>query len=250
MTTGPSTDPERMGEVSPVRGGQIASDNEEANDVLDLRPHIQRVAPSQPAPSAYGRFIKPTIDRIIGTVLCLVWLPFLSLLVVVIWLSMGPPAIYSQRRVGKDGRPFTMYKLRTMRADQRVEQVAVDGPDRRRVHKTHHDPRITKVGRFLRKWSLDETPQFMNVVLGQMSLVGPRPELVEIVETKYEGWQHARHTVKPGVTGLWQISEQRQELMYEATEIDLNYIDRISLGEDLRILALTIPAALGKRRSF
>lgn len=250
MTTGPSSDPERMREGSPVHGGHAASDDEEFNAVVDLRPHIQRVAPSQIAPSTYGRFIKPTIDRIIGTILCLVWLPFLSVLVVGIWLSMGRPAIYTQRRVGKGGRPFTIYKLRTMRADRRVEQIAVDGADRRRVHKTHTDPRITDFGRFLRKWSLDETPQFFNVILGQMSLVGPRPELVEIVETKYEGWQHARHTVKPGVTGLWQISEQRQELMYQATEVDLRYIDRLSLREDVRILALTIPAALGKRRSF
>jgi len=239
-----------MGKVSPVHGGHTASDNEEINDVLDLRPHIQRVAPSQPAPSTYGRFIKPAIDRIIGTILCLIWLPFLSVLVVGIWLSMGPPAIYTQRRVGKGGKPFTMYKLRTMHADRRVEQIAINGLDRRRAHKTRTDPRITKFGRFLRKWSLDETPQFFNVILGQMSLVGPRPELVEIVETKYDRWQHARHTVKPGVTGLWQISEQRQELMYQATEIDLRYIDRLSLREDVRILALTIPAALGKRRSF
>jgi lipopolysaccharide/colanic/teichoic acid biosynthesis glycosyltransferase len=239
-----------MGELSPVHGGQPASDNEELNVVPDLRAHIQRVAPSQPTPSTYGRFIKPAIDRIIGTVLCLIWLPFLSVLVVGIWLSMGPPAIYTQRRVGKGGRPFTMYKLRTMRADRRVEQITVDGLDRRRAHKTPTDPRITRFGRLLRKWSLDETPQFFNVILGQMSLVGPRPELVEIVDTKYEGWQHARHTVKPGVTGLWQISEQRQELMYQATEVDLRYIDRLSLREDMRILALTIPVALGKRRSF
>jgi lipopolysaccharide/colanic/teichoic acid biosynthesis glycosyltransferase len=249
MSTEPTPDPEKRGEVPPVKA-ETASDNEELNVVLDLRPHIQRAAPNQLAPSTYRRFIKPTIDRIIGTVLCLVWLPFLSVLVVAIWLSMGPPAIYSQRRVGKDGRSFTMYKLRTMRADRRVEQTPFDGPDRRRVHKAPHDPRITRFGRFLRKWSLDETPQFFNVVLGQMSLVGPRPELVEIVETKYEAWQHARHQVKPGVTGLWQIGEQRQELMYQATEIDLRYLDRMSLPEDLRILALTIPAALGKRRSF
>jgi len=98
--------------------------------------------------------------------------------------------------------------------------------------------------------SLDEIPQLVNVALGQMSLVGPRPELVEIVDTKYEPWQHQRHAVKPGLTGLWQISTQRQELMYQATEIDLEYLSRISLREDLRILALTIPAALGKRSSF
>jgi lipopolysaccharide/colanic/teichoic acid biosynthesis glycosyltransferase len=249
MTTEPTSTPEKSGEVPPLEA-QTASDNKDLNVVLDLRPHIQRAAPRRLAPTMYMRFIKPTIDRILGTVLCLVSLPFLSVLVIAIWLSMGPPAIYTQRRVGKGGRPFIMYKLRTMQADQRGEQAAFDGRDRRRVHKTPTDPRITKFGRFLRKWSLDETPQFFNVMLGQMSLVGPRPELVEIVETKYDGWQHARHSVKPGITGPWQISEQRQKLMYQATEVDLRYIDHLSLREDLRILALTIPAALGKRRSF
>ena len=83
-----------------------------------------------------------------------------------------------------------------------------------------------------------------------MSLVGPRPEMVEIVETKYENWQHARHEVKSGLTGLWQISNQRRELMHQATEIDIEYLNRISLREDLRILASTIPAALGKPTGY
>lgn len=118
------------------------------------------------------------------------------------------------------------------------------------MHKTVRDPRITRLGRLLRAWSLDELRQLINVVLGQMSLVGPRPELVEIVEEEYEPWQHRRHAIKPRITGLWQISDQRQGLMYQATHIDLAYLDGISLREDLRILALTDPAALGKRRSF
>jgi lipopolysaccharide/colanic/teichoic acid biosynthesis glycosyltransferase len=198
----------------------------------------------------YERFVKPGIDRILAIVIYLLLVPLLLALILAIWGTMGRPAIFRQQRVGKDGQPFTMYKLRTMRTDRRVVQIPFDGPDRRRVHKTPGDPRITGTGRFLRKWSLDEIPQLINVALGHMSLVGPRPELVEIVDTKYEPWQHQRHAVKPGLTGLWQISEQRQELMYQATEIDLEYLSRISLREDLRILALTIPAALGKRNSF
>ena len=126
MTTEPTSDPGKLGEVPSVEGAQTAADNEELHVDLDLRPHIQRVAPVQPVPSTYGRFIKPTMDRILGTVFCLVWLPFLSVLVIAIWLSMGPPAIYTQRRVGKNGRPYTMYKLRTMRADRRIDQTAPD----------------------------------------------------------------------------------------------------------------------------
>ena len=218
--------------------------------VVDLRPNAEQTGRGLEVPRAYERFFKPVFDRTFGIVLCLIWLPFLLILVGGVLLTMGRPPIYRQQRVGWGGQPFTMYKLRTMTPDRRLNQVPFDGQDRRRVHKSRTDPRITRFGRFLRKWSLDETPQFINVALGQMSLVGPRPELVEIVDTKYEAWQHARHAVKPGLTGLWQISDQRQELMYQASEIDLEYIDRMSLSEDLRILALTIPAALGKRRSY
>ncbi|MCH7845997.1 MAG: sugar transferase [Acidobacteria bacterium] len=217
---------------------------------VDLRLDPQQAARDLHVARSYERFVKPGIDRILAIVIYLLLVPLLLVLIVAIWGTMGRPAIFRQQRVGKDGQPFTMYKLRTMRTDRRVEQIPFDGPDRRRVHKTPGDPRITGTGRLLRKWSLDEIPQLMNVALGHMSLVGPRPELVEIVDTKYEPWQHQRHAVKPGLTGLWQISEQRQELMYQATEIDLEYLDRISLREDLRILALTIPAALGKRSSF
>lgn len=246
MTTEPTSDPVLPDES--VGRDQLSLDFEEPHVVIDLRPRLDQVPPDDHDSSRYSRFIKPLFDRISGLILCLIWLPFLAILVVTIWLSMGTPAIYTQRRVGKNGTPFTMFKLRTMNADRRVAQRGFDGPDRRQVHKSPRDPRITRLGRFLRSWSLDETPQFFNVLMGQMSLVGPRPELVEIVEDKYEDWQHARHRVKPGVTGLWQISEQREALMYQATEIDLAYLRRISFWQDLRILALTIPAALGRRQ--
>ena len=104
-------------------------------------------------------------------------------------------------------------------------------------------------GRTLRKWSLDEIPQFWNVALGHMSLVGPRPELVEIVEAKYEPWQHVRHAVKPGVTGLWQISARDNgKLMYECTQTDIEYIQNITFWGDLKILLWTVPSALGRRK--
>jgi len=217
---------------------------------VDLRPDPGHGSRAPHIPGAYERFVKPLTDRAGGTILSLLTLPVVVLVVPAIWTTMGRPAIFTQRRAGKHGEPFTMYKLRTMLSDRRVHQLPFEGPDGRLVHKSPNDPRITRLGKFLRKWSLDEIPQFWNVALGHMSLVGPRPELVEIVEGKYEAWQHQRHVVKPGVTGIWQISDQRQGLMYHATQIDMHYLDRISLLTDLKILLLTVPAALGYRRGF
>jgi lipopolysaccharide/colanic/teichoic acid biosynthesis glycosyltransferase len=98
----------------------------------------------------------------------------------------------------------------------------------------------------LRKWSLDEIPQFWNVLLGTMSLVGPRPELVIVVETKYETWQHRRHVVKPGITGLWQVTARNDgPLMYECTAVDIEYVDNVTFLGDMRLLLQTLPSALG-----
>lgn len=202
-----------------------------------------------PIPSStYARFIKPMFDHVAGAVLAVTTFPIVLAIAAAIMARMGRPAIFTQQRVGRHGRPFTLYKFRTMIPDRRSAQIPFPGPDRRRVHKSPKDPRVTPLGRFLRKWSLDELPQLWNVAMGHMSLVGPRPELVEIVESKYEPWQHQRHVVKPGVTGLWQISDQREALMYLATDVDLLYVERLSLATDIRILLLTIPAVLGHRR--
>jgi lipopolysaccharide/colanic/teichoic acid biosynthesis glycosyltransferase len=216
---------------------------------VDLLPEEGHQSRLPHTPSLYERLGKPVFDRVGGFVLSLVTLPLVLLLVVAIWATMGRPAIFAQQRVGKDGKPFTLFKFRTMVPDRRIRQRILGGRDRRLVHKSPDDPRVTQLGAFLRKWSLDEIPQLWNVVLGHMSLVGPRPELREIVETKYAIWQHQRHAVKPGVTGIWQISDQRQGLMLNATHIDLLYVDRISFFVDLQILLLTLPAAVGYRRS-
>jgi lipopolysaccharide/colanic/teichoic acid biosynthesis glycosyltransferase len=186
------------------------------------------------------------MDRSLGLVLALATLPIQAILAFAIIISMGRPVLFLQERAGLHGKPFTIYKFRTMLQDRRREQLAFAGTDRRKVHKTVDDPRITRVGRFLRKWSLDELPQLWNVVAGDMSLVGPRPELTSVIAEHYEPWQHRRHDVKPGMTGLWQISARGEDdLMYLCTEVDLEYVDSISLATDLRILAKTIPAAAG-----
>ncbi len=211
-----------------------------------VQPHL-RVVPDLATRSSYQRFVKPFIDRLGGVVLTLATLPILMVVVPLIWWKLGRPAIFKQKRIGIDGREFTVYKLRTMLPDRRTNTVPFDGADRRVNHKSPDDPRHVPLGRFLRKWSLDEIPQFWNVALGHMSLVGPRPELPHIV-AKYEDWQHRRHEVKPGVTGLWQVSERGDVPMHEATGVDIEYVESVSLKADLRIMLLTVPAALGSNK--
>jgi len=206
-----------------------------------------RVVPDLTDRSAYEKFVKRLIDRLGGLVLTVMTFPILMVVVPLIWWKLGRPAIFKQKRVGLNGREFTLYKLRTMRPDRRQTTVPFDGIDRRVNHKSPDDPRHVPLGRFLRKWSLDELPQFWNVALGHMSLVGPRPELPHIV-AKYESWQHRRHEVKPGITGLWQVSERGDVPMHEATGVDIEYVDSVSLKADIRILLLTVPAALGSQK--
>ncbi len=179
--------------------------------------------------------------------LSLVTLPILMVVIPLIWMKLGRPAIFKQTRIGLNGREFTVYKLRTMLPDRRQNTIPWDGKDRRVNHKSPDDPRHVPLGRFLRKWSLDELPQFWNVALGHMSLVGPRPELPSLV-ANYEPWQHRRHLVKPGITGLWQVSERGDVPMHEATDIDVEYVDSVGFVMDVRVLALTIPAALGSNK--
>lgn len=195
----------------------------------------------------YERIGKPVIDTVGAAFLSLLSAPVMLTIAIVIRATMGGPVILKQHRVGRYGRVFTLYKFRTMEADRRADQIPFVGEDRRRTHKHPDDPRITPVGRFLRTWSLDELPQFFNVLKGDMSLVGPRPEMVEIVAS-YEPWQHLRHAVKPGITGPWQISDRGDKMLHECTESDIGYVEELSPWSDLRILAVTPLAALGVRR--
>ncbi len=210
------------------------------------QPHLH-VVPAIAPRGAYQRFVKPTIDRLGGIVLSLLTAPILMVVIPLIWIKLGRPAIFKQKRIGLGGKDFTVFKLRTMRPDRRANVLQWDGVDRRVNHKSPDDPRHVPLGRFLRKWSLDELPQFWNVALGHMSLVGPRPELPALVD-KYEPWQHRRHAVKPGITGLWQVSERGDVPMHEATDIDIEYVDTVSLRMDMRVMVMTIPAALGSNK--
>lgn len=207
------------------------------------------VVTARVASPRYVRFVKPILDRVGGLVLSLVTMPVVIPVLIAIRLTMGSGPLFVQDRIGKDGKSFKVYKLRTMNADRRSSPISYVGPDRRVTHKSENDPRVTSLGRFLRKYSIDELPQFWNVLFGSMSLVGPRPELISIV-ANYEPWQHQRHIVKPGITGLWQVSERGEIPLHEATDMDIEYLERISLLTDLQILWRTVPAAMGKRTGF
>lgn len=210
------------------------------------RPEL-RAVPELRSVGFYERLAKPVMDRIAGVMLSILTFPIALTAMMLIWATMGAPLIYRQRRVGLRGREFTVYKLRTMRHDRRVTQLPYEGPDRRVNHKSPDDPRHTRLGRLLRKWSVDELPQLWNVAIGNMSLVGPRPELPSIV-AKYEPWQHERHDVKPGMTGLWQISARGEIPMHEATDIDVAYVRDVSFVGDLKIIFSTIPAMLREQQ--
>ena len=193
----------------------------------------------------YGSIVKPSIDQVVAALLLIVLAPVLLIVACCVRARLGPGVIYRQRRVGKNDRVFTMYKFRTMAADRRAIDEPFAGIDRRVGHKRDDDPRHTSLGRALRRWSLDEIPQLWNVMLGHMSLVGPRPELLEVVE-KFDLWDHPRHLVRPGITGLFQISPDRAGLLHEHLDYDLDYVSQYGFWSDLRILTRT-PRAVWAR---
>ncbi len=195
--------------------------------------------------SFYVSIGKPAFDRFVGLVFLAAALLPMAFIALTVRLRIGSPVFFKQERVGRNGHHFTLYKFRTMAPDRRRSDIDFVGQDRRRVHKSENDPRVTTLGAKLRSLSLDELPQFVNVVAGDMSLVGPRPELPEIVE-EYEQWQHQRHAVKPGVTGIWQISD-RQRLMKDCIDMDVDYVENVRFLMDLRILART-PVAMFTQR--
>lgn len=200
-------------------------------------------------PGLYCRVLKRWLDAVGALCLLVVFSPLLAVIALAIWVTSGRPIIFRQTRIGQYGRPFVVYKFRTMRPDRRRRQQPYHGPERRKRHKTAHDPRVTPVGRFLRRTSLDELPQLINVLRGDMSLVGPRPELPDIV-ARYEPWQHERHLVRPGLTGWWQVQSRGDQLMHERTDLDVYYVRNQSFRLDLEILIRTIPSLVSRAGAF
>jgi lipopolysaccharide/colanic/teichoic acid biosynthesis glycosyltransferase len=182
---------------------------------------------------------KRVFDVVLAGGLLVVLSPVLAVVAIAIKLDSPGPVLFRQERVGYLGRPIRIVKFRTMRPDRRKRVGKPPGPERRRVHKSTHDPRVTRLGRILRRTCIDELPQLWNVLRGDLSLVGPRPELPEIV-AQYETWQHVRHTVKPGLTGWWQVNRDGQRLMHEQTELDLLYLEKQSFLLDVQIVLRTV----------
>lgn len=195
-----------------------------------------------PRVTAYARWLKRPLDVVLAIVLSIVLAPVLLFIAASIPIMLGRGGIiYRQERVGRDGRPFTIYKFRSMLRDRRVaDDRSYRGPDRRTNHKCASDPRHRPYGRFLRATSLDELPQLLNVLRGEMSMVGPRPELT--VVARQEGFaHHPRHLARPGLTGSFQISSLRSANRISAgLHLDVDYVRNVRLGRDLKILAHTV----------
>lgn len=211
-------------------------------DVRPIRPIAVRPLPDvRLRHTAYTSFVKPAFDRVAALLgLAVAAIP-MAVVGGVVAITMGRPILFRQRRIGRDGVPFDVLKFRTMKPDRRGQPLDVIH-DRRRTHKSHRDPRHTSVGQLLRRYSLDELPQLVNVVRGEMSIVGPRPEL-EAVVARYQPGLEQRHQVKPGLTGLWQVSARGHGPMHENGEWDVEYVQRVSLRTDFEILLKT-PAAM------
>lgn len=200
-------------------------------------------------PEAHGKvFMKRTIDLVGSSILIAMLSPMLLLLAILVKLDSKGPVLFAQERVGQNQRRFKMLKYRSMIVNaeevqqELLEQNEMDGP----VFKIKNDPRITRLGRFIRKYSLDEFPQLFNVWRGEMSLVGPRPPIPGEVE-QYTWSQRRRLSIKPGMTGLWQVSGRNEVGFEEWVEMDLDYIDSWSIGLDLLILLKTFRAVVAGR---
>ena len=193
-------------------------------------------------PVRHSICIKHTIDFMISLIVVLTILPILCIVLYPFIKMTDGPLFFSQIRIGKNGKKFRIYKFRTMSADAEALKCKLsklneaDGP----AFKMKNDPRITKIGSFLRKTNLDEFPQFVNVLLGDMSIIGPRPPVPQEVE-KYKHWHSLRLSMKPGITCLWQVMPHRNSVKFDDWLLsDLEYINHWSLRQDLVISIKTL----------
>lgn len=195
--------------------------------------------------------LKRAIDLFVSAITLLLLSPLIPLIAVMIKLESPGPALFRQMRMGRDGKPFTLYKFRSMRpeAEEAVSELHDLNEAEGVFFKIREDPRCTRVGRVLRRLSLDELPQMYNILRGEMSLVGPRPALPREVEL-YEEWHRRRLGVLPGLTGLWQVMGRSDLTFDEMVMLDLFYIENWSLWLDLKIILLTIPTVLSGKGAY
>lgn len=205
-------------------------------DNMDLKLNQEKIN------KQYGyRILKRSFDIIASAIGLIILSPVFFIVAIAIKCDDGGPVFYDQIRVGKNGKEFKMYKFRSMRvnAEDEIEELKehseVDGA----MFKMKNDPRVTRVGKFIRRTSIDEFPQLLNVFLGQMSIVGPRPPLPREV-ADYTQYDKQRLYVKPGCTGLWQVTARNSVGFQEMVNIDLNYIQHRSIWLDLKIIIKTV----------
>jgi exopolysaccharide biosynthesis polyprenyl glycosylphosphotransferase len=225
--------------VSPLRGKALPS--ERFVQLADL-PILEY---NTWDPSRSSLLLRRLFDFGVALVGLIVFAPIAAIIAIAIKVDSPGPVLFSQIRAGLDGRPFRMYKLRTMNVDAEAnldELVDIDELDEP-VFKLRDDPRVTRVGALLRRFSIDEVPQLINVLAGEMSIVGPRPEQVELVE-RYTEDERVRLSVKPGVTGPMQVFGRGELTFSERLAVEIQYIENPSLGQDLRILIHTLPAVI------
>ncbi|MGW2581174.1 sugar transferase [Streptomyces virginiae] len=210
---------------------------------------VLRVAP--PVSRGVQTLLKSALDRVGAAAGLLLLSPVLLGIVLAIRLGSRGPAFYRQRRIGRDGVPFVMWKFRTMVVDADALKAELSGSNENDglMFKMRRDPRVTRVGRLLRRTSLDELPQLVNVLIGNMSLVGPRPPLPEEV-AKYDEVELRRLTVRPGMTGLWQISGRSDLSWDETIQLDLQYVDNWSFTSDVDVMGRTLRAVVDGRGAY
>jgi lipopolysaccharide/colanic/teichoic acid biosynthesis glycosyltransferase len=214
---------------------------------VDITTAAELTAPAT-RPGLVASIARRTLDIGVAAVVLLLMAPVIAVVALTVRLSSPGPVFFRQRRLGRSMRPFTVLKFRTMRADADSalhrdyvrSLIGTDAPENPpdNLYKLVVDPRVTRVGRVLRSWSLDEVPQLWNVLRGDMSLVGPRP-VIEYEVEQYPDWYLRRFAVKPGLTGLWQVSGRNERTYEEMIRFDVEYAERRSLWMDLRILART-----------
>ena len=204
-----------------------------------------------PAISDNQRLVKRLFDLIVSSVVIIFALPIMILIAILIKLEDPGPIFFRQKRVGENTQPFEMIKFRTMVQNAEALRAVVEQTDQdgNVMHKQRGDPRVTRIGRFLRRYSIDELPQIFNVFLGNMSLVGPRPEMPFLVE-KYKNWQYVRFTIPQGMTGWWQVTGRSDKPMHLNTQDDLYYIRNYSIWLDIKIILKTFSTVISGRGAF